>query len=163
MAGAQLVLLRRLAGAHQIAQCLVRRVRNPDRRQVAAAVAARQLLCVAPVSFYAVAGPHRYQRRRDHLAHGTQLGQLPVQHVAAGSRLVADAQLCGRAQLADHPANRLRPVPDRAERAHLPARLGNCDRDRFGMYIESYESDRLLHDRLLSLVALRYRSSRSVA
>jgi len=31
------------------------------------------------------------------------------------------------------------------------------------MYIESYESDRLLHDRLLSLVALRYRSSRSVA
>jgi len=31
------------------------------------------------------------------------------------------------------------------------------------MDIEPYESNILLHDRLLSLVALRYRSSRSVA
>jgi len=31
------------------------------------------------------------------------------------------------------------------------------------MHIQTDESDILLHDRLLSLVALRYRSSRSVA
>ena len=85
--------IRRLA--HHVSQCLVRGVGDPHRRQVARAVAARQLQSIAPIRLHAIAGFHRHQGGRDHLAPHAERGQLPIEDIPRGARLVTHAQLLG--------------------------------------------------------------------
>ena len=54
------------ASSDQIANRLVRRRGNPNRRQIASTVAARQLLGIAAIRFDPVSGFDRDQRRRDY-------------------------------------------------------------------------------------------------
>ncbi len=56
MAGAQLVLLRRLSSSHQIPQRFVRGVRHPHGRQVSGAVTPRELLGIASIRLHPIAG-----------------------------------------------------------------------------------------------------------
>jgi hypothetical protein len=155
---ATLVLLGALSSAHQVAQRLVLRIGHPHRRQVAAAVAPRELLGIASIGLHAVAALHGHQCRGDHVAPHAQLGELPVQHVAARPGLVAARERLGRAELLHRLAHRLRRVRNRPERAHLAvaAPLGHRDRDRLRVHIEPDVSGRLRHDQLLRSVALRY-------
>ncbi len=88
-----LILLRVFSGAHQVAQCLVRGIRNPNRRQIAAAIAARQFLGIATIRLHPVARFDRDQRRRYHFAGNTQRGQLPIHDVARRTRFVARPQI----------------------------------------------------------------------
>src|SRR5581483_1270971 len=89
MLGPQLVLLRRLSGAHHVSERLVRGVRHPYCRQIPAPIAARQLLCVSAVRLDPIACLHRHQRWCHHLAFHTQPRQLPVQRVPRRTCLVA--------------------------------------------------------------------------
>src|SRR2546426_10398836 len=63
MPGSELIFLGGLARADQVAQRLVRRVRNPHRREIPAAEAPRQAFRIATVSLDAVAGLDRHQGR----------------------------------------------------------------------------------------------------
>lgn len=81
-----------LSPAHQISQRFVLRVRNPDRRQVAAAMTASQLLGVSTVRLDPLARLLRCERRGDHIARDAHLRELPVESVARWPRLVADAK-----------------------------------------------------------------------
>jgi len=78
MARAQLVLLRRLARPHQVPQRLVRLIRHPDSCEITGPIATRQLQRVSPVRLDPVAGFHRHQRRRHHIAVHAELRQLPA-------------------------------------------------------------------------------------
>ena len=121
----QLILLRRLARPHQIAQRLVLRVRHPHRRQVPAAVAPRQLLGVPPIRLHPIARLHRHQRRRHDLALHPERGQLPVQHVAGRPRLVADPQpLAGGP--ASSPGGAPTPAGSGSSPATAPRRRGSA-------------------------------------
>src|SRR6202011_2893016 len=64
----QLILLRRFARTHQIAQRLGTLVQNPHRRQIVGSVTARQLLGIPAIDLHPVSGLDRYQRWRNHLA-----------------------------------------------------------------------------------------------
>ena len=154
MARAQLIFLRRLAGADHVPQGLMRGVRDPHRCQVARAVAPRQLLGVAPIRLDTVAGLHRYQGGRDDLAPHTEGGQLPVDDIPGRARLVTGAHVLGRSQPLHQRADRFRSVRDHPHGAHRTPRLRHGDRDRIRVHIET-DKLYLLHDRLLSHVALR--------
>ena len=150
MPRSQLILLGRLARPHQIAQRLGACVRNPHRRQIAGSMTARQPLRIPPVRLHPVAGLHRNQRRRDHLALDAQLRQLPVENVAGRTSFIAGPQLLDRPQLLHQLADRLRAVGDRSQAAHLAIRLGYRNRNRFGMDIQTQKSYLFFHDRFLS-------------
>src|SRR5690606_12276011 len=89
VASPKLVLLGCLAGAHHVTQRLMGLIRDPGRRELTAAVQSRQLGRVTPVRLHSVAGLHWDEGRRDHVAVHAQTHQLPIQRVAARSRLVA--------------------------------------------------------------------------
>jgi hypothetical protein len=88
----QLILLRCLPGAHQIAERLVRRVRHPHRRQIAGAIAARQCLGITPIGLDPIPRLHWDQRWGHHLTPHPEGGQLPIDHIPRRARFVADAQ-----------------------------------------------------------------------
>jgi hypothetical protein len=150
MACPQLILFRRLACPHQIAQRLRSLIRNPNRSQISGPVTASQPLRIATIRLHPVAGLHRNQRRRDHFASNTQLRHLPIQHVTRRARFVAGFQLLDRPQLLHQLAYRLRTVGNRSQAAHLAIRLGNGNGNRFGMDIQTQKSYLFLHDRFLS-------------
>src|SRR2546427_4990078 len=115
-----------------------------------------QLRRVAAIGLDAIAGADGDEGGRDDRAGDAELGELPVQRVAAGAGFVADAQALRRAEPAEELAQGLRLVRNGAERADLAVRFGNGDRDRGGVDIKTDESCTLHGDRLLSHVALRY-------
>ncbi len=135
MPGSQLITLGRQACTHQIAQRLVRRIRHPHRRQIPGPVAAGELLDIAPIGLDPVAGLHRHQRRGHHLAVHAQLRQLPVQHVAGRSGLIAHPQARGLAELVSQAAHRLGPVRNGPQTAHFDTRLSDRHRNRLRMDI----------------------------
>ena len=134
---AQLIFLGGFAGSHQIAQRLMVRIRNPDRRQFAGAVTARQLLGVPAVGLHPLSGLGGNQGRRDHLTCHTQLRELPIQHISGWAGLVAALQPFGPTQFRDHLSHRLQTIGDDAEAADLAGRLGNRHRDRICVDIQS--------------------------
>lgn len=150
MARAQLILLRGFPGPYQIPQRLMRRVRHPDRRQVAGAITPRQLQRVAPIRFHAIARLHGHQGGRHHLACHPECRQLPIHHIPGRARLVAHSQLLGRPQLFHQPSDRLRSVRNHAHRPHLTVRFRHRHGNRFRMDIETDKSY-LAHDRLLRM------------
>ena len=146
----QLILLGRLPRANEIAQGFVRRVGDPDRRQIASAITPRELHRVASVRLDPIAGFDRHQGRGHHLALHLERRQLPIQHVPRRARFVADAQLRGRPQFLHQLPNRLRAIGNDAERSNLPVRFRNRDRDRFCVDIKTDKSY-VAHDRLLRM------------
>ena len=126
----------RLHGGHarsdQVAHRLMRRIRDPDRRQLAGAMQPGQRDRVAPVGLHPLACSLRHERRRHHRAAVAESGDLPVQAVAARARLVTDAELAVLlAQPLDQAPHGVRPVGDLALEPHLaqPPRLGHSHRD----------------------------------
>ncbi len=125
------------ARPHQIAQRFVGRIGHPDRRQVAAAITARQLLGVAPIRFHAIASFGRYQRRRNHFARNAQLCQLPVQNVPRRTRLIAGFQLLHRTELRHQFPDRLQVIRYNTQTTDFAARLRHRYRDRAGVDIQT--------------------------
>src|SRR5260370_15883912 len=123
---------------------------SPHRRQIAGAVTAPQPLRIPPVRLDPVAGLHRNQRRRDHLAIDSQFAQLPVQYVAGWTGFVAGPQMLHRPQFFHQLADRLSAVGDRSQAAQRAVRLGNRYSDRLGMDIQTQKSYLFLHDPFLS-------------
>ena len=81
------------SGADQVAHRLVRRIRHPHRRELAGPVQLRQAQRITPVGLHPVARLARDQGRRHHHAGMAEALELPLQAVAAGAGLVAEAQL----------------------------------------------------------------------
>ena len=77
----------------QVAHRLVRRVRHPNRGELAGPVQLRQAQRITPVGLHPVARLARDQGRRHHHAGVAEALELPLQAVAAGAGLVAEAQL----------------------------------------------------------------------
>ena len=137
MARAQLIFLRRLAGAYHVPQRLVRGVRDPHRRQVARAVAPCQFQGVAPIRLDTVAGLHRDQGGRDDLASHTEGRQLPIEDIPGGARLVTRAQLFGGSKALHQFTDRFRAIRNHPHRPHRPVRLRHGDRDRVRVHIKT--------------------------
>ena len=77
----------------KIAHRLVRRIRHPDGGQFAGPMQLRQCHRITPVGLHPVARFARDQGRRHDHAGMTKPLELPLQAVAAWSRLVTEAQL----------------------------------------------------------------------
>lgn len=126
MSGTQFVALRCLAGTHQVTQRLVCGVGHPHHGELSRPVTARQLLRISPVGLHSIARLRRNQARRHHLAAHAKLDKLPVQHVAARPRLVADSQFLDGTQLLDELAYRVRPVWNRPKRPYRRFSIGTA-------------------------------------
>src|ERR1039458_1853702 len=111
---------------------------------------ARQLQGIPPIRLHPVAGLGRNQRWRYDRALDPQLRQLPIQHIARWTRLVAGTQMLRRTQPLNQLADRLFAVGDRSQAANLAIRLGYGNSKRLGMDIQSQKSYLFLHDRFLS-------------
>ena len=81
------------SGTDQVAHRLVRRVRHPNRGELAGPVQLRQAQRITPVGLHPVARLARDQGRRHHHAGVAEPLELPLQAVAARAGLVAEAQL----------------------------------------------------------------------
>jgi len=154
MAGAELVLLRRFSGAHQIAQGLVGGIRDPHRRQIAGAVTPGELLGISAVGLDPIARLDRHEGGGDHVARGAQGDQLPVESVARWPRFVTEAQRRGGPQLPDQSADRVGGMGNHTQRADLPVPFGDGHGDRGGMDIEPDKSYGSHGPTLLSHAAL---------
>jgi len=82
-----------LATPDEIAQGLLGRCGDADGSQLARTQQAREHLRVATVGLDPIARTHGNERRSDHLAVHTQLRQVPLEHVAAATRLVRGVHL----------------------------------------------------------------------
>nr|WP_211103768.1 hypothetical protein [Azospirillum argentinense] len=106
----------------QVAHRLVCAVRDPNSREVSGAVQLRQHHRIPAIGFHPVADLHRDQRRRHHDAVVPQVGQLPMQTVATGTGLVAEAQPPATlGQLFRQLGDLLRRVADASQLPHLTA------------------------------------------
>ncbi len=122
---------RRCPCPDQISHRFVSRVGDPDRRQLARPVQLRQHDAVSPVGLHPVTGLHRDERGRDNQAIVPEIGQLPVEAIAAGPGFVAEVKLTpATTQLLGQPADVVGAVVDRAPVAKLTAPLFPCDGDR---------------------------------
>jgi len=95
------------------------------------------VLRIVPVRLHAISCPHRYQCWRYYFALAAQRRQLPVQHVARRTGLVAELQLFNRTQFLDQFTNRLTSIRDHSNRSDLAVLLCNGDRNRLGMDIQT--------------------------
>jgi hypothetical protein len=93
--------LERLAAAHDVPHALLGLTRNADRRQLAGAIEACEVLRIALVVFPLYAWPFRDQRRRDDVTRVAPLSERPMQHVASAACFVADAELAVLGQAID--------------------------------------------------------------
>ncbi len=151
----KLIPLRRVARSNKIAQGLLLSVGNPYGGEITAPKETRELLRIPAIRLYLVPRFDRDERWRDDVALDSHLGELPVEAVPARTGLVADVKLASRLQLLDHPPNRVGPIGDRSHRVHRAVLLRNRHRDRLRVDVQPHPSCSLLHDRLLSCVALR--------
>ena len=83
---------RRQTRPHEIADCLMGLIRNPDRRQFTGPVQLGEVDRIPPVGLDPVTGLARDQRRSDDDTSVPCRGQLPLDAIAAGSGLVAEPQ-----------------------------------------------------------------------
>ena len=132
-----MVLLGIFTCPHQIAESFVRRIGNPDRSQIAAAVATGKLCGVAPVGLHSIARFGRYQRWRHDLAVHAQFGQLPIQYVPGWSRFVTGSQITDRPQLLYQFPDRLQSIRNDAQWTDFSVWFGGGDNDCVRMDIQS--------------------------
>src|SRR5215472_8902100 len=102
MPGPELILFSRLAGADQIAQCLMSLIGNPNRGQIAGTMAASQFLGIAAVRLHPLACLYRNQGGRHYLAFHAQRSELPVEYITGRARFVTGPKFFHRSQLTDH-------------------------------------------------------------
>ncbi len=144
--GAQQVHLGIVACPDQVAQGLVGLVGDPDRREVAAAQQPCQLGRIALVGLDPVTGFDGDERgRHDHArdAHG---GQLAMEGVAGGARLVGDLQVEVRpAEPLHQPSHCGRIVGDLAVLLGIAEGPRNRDGDRRLVHVQSHEAGTLIH------------------
>ena len=156
MAAAHQILMGVLARAAQVAHRFVLNRGRMDLRQQPGAEQLSQLARVTTVGLDPIARLARDQRRRDHDAAGAGFHDPALQRVAAGTRLVAEANLPAGRQALDLPHHApyrrlVRELPldglrlSRHEHRHLDGHL---------VRVHSHEGDTLLNDRLLSYAAL---------
>jgi hypothetical protein len=141
----------RQTGAHEIADRLMGRIRNPDRRQFARPMQLGQVDRVPPVGLDPIARLARDQRRSHDDAIMPSEGQLPLNAIAARSGLVAERKRASATrQLRHQSAQGRRCVRDLAILAHVvpPARLSNRDRDRILVHVKVDICDRFFQTRL---------------
>ena len=138
MAGPAEILVGGLAGAHEIAQRLVSLVGHPNGRQLPAAQEAGELERVPAVRLDAIAGAHRHEGRSDHGAVDAHRGELAIEYVAARARLIADAEVGQRAELAHQLGDGVGIVGNGAEAAGRLLTLGDGHGDRGLVDIESH-------------------------
>src|SRR5205085_6093840 len=105
--------------------------------QLASPVTSRQLLGIPPVSLDPIACLRRHQAGRDHRTSYSQLRELPIQHVAGWTRLVAGSQILHGSEFVNQLSNRLQAIRNYAETSHLSGRFGDCHYDRLRVDIES--------------------------
>ena len=121
----------RQTGAHEIADRLMGRIRNPDRRQFARSMQLGQVDRVPPVGLDPIARLARDQRRSHDDAIMPGEGQLPLNAIAARSGLVAEPKRASATRRRQSLHSRRR-VRDLAILAHIapPARLGKRETGR---------------------------------
>jgi hypothetical protein len=116
--------------SHQITHRLVSGVRDPHRRQLARPMQPRQARRIAPIGLDPVAGPLRDQRRGNDDALMCGRRQLPLDAIAARTRLVAKPKPYPvLAELAQQAIQRRRRVGNPAVFANLAAKAARGDRD----------------------------------
>jgi hypothetical protein len=103
LALAPVILDRHRPRAHQVANRLVRLVRDPYRRQLAGPQEASQRLRIPPVRLHPVARPTRDQRGRDNGAVLPQGADLPIQPISGRTGFITEMhRLIVLAQVADN-------------------------------------------------------------
>ncbi len=137
VARAELVLLGRLAGPHEIPQRFVGRVRDPDWGEVAGPVAVGELGGVASVGLHPIPRLGRDEGGGDDVTVHPEFGQLPVEHVAAGARLITHPELLARAELPDQLGDGLGDVGDDPQGADFTARFRHGDGNGLGVDIQA--------------------------
>jgi hypothetical protein len=140
---------RRQTGAHEIADRLMSRIRNPDRGQFAHPMQLRQADRISAVGLDPISRFAWDQRRSDDDAIAPSKRQLALNPIAARSGLVTEAKLVPRArQLCRQSLHSRRRVRDLAILAHIAprARLGKRDRDRVLVHVQTDIRDRLIQD-----------------
>jgi hypothetical protein len=134
--------------AHQVAHRFVGLVWHPHGGQFVGTVQARQGHGVAPIGLDPVARAGRGERGGHHRALVAELGDLPVDGVAAGTGLVAEPQpLVALRVLGDQALDGVELVDDRAGEADLAvtAPFGERHGDLLFVYIETDEKRILTH------------------
>ena len=148
------VLANIVAAAQQVAHRFLRLVRYVDRGQLARAVEADELGRVAAIRLDPLPRAARGESRGHHVAVDPEGGELPVQVVAGYAGLVADADRPLARQPLDETAEEPWFVGNLSQlRLALPRPQDPC-RNRPLAIIEGHVGSILLHDRLLSPVAL---------
>ncbi len=128
----------RQTGAHEIADRLMGRIRNPYRRQFARSMQPGQVDRVPPVGLDPIARLARDQRRSHDDAIMPGEGQLPLNAIAARSGLVAEPKRASATrQLRRQSLHSRRRVRDLAILALIapPTRLGKRDCDRVLVHV----------------------------
>lgn len=135
---------RRRPGPDQVAQRLVRGIRDPHGRQFTGTMQLGQHHGVPAIGLHPVAGADRDQRRRGDRARVPPRGEEAVEPVPTRPRLVAETQV---ATVLGQPVRELgehcRAVLDHSDAAHLtgPTALRNCDGHGRLVHIQSDEGD----------------------
>ena len=140
---------RRQTRTHEIADCLVGSIWDPDRGQFTRPVQLRKVDRIPPIRLDPVTRLARDQRRRDDDASVPGRAQLSMNAVAARSRLITEPQfMTATTQLRDHRRHGSRTVRDLAILTHFTplARLGERHRNRILVNIQADVGDRLFHD-----------------
>src|SRR3989441_609817 len=136
VAGAELVVLGHLPGPHEVAQGFMGGVGDPDRREIARPVAARELGGVPPVGLHPIARLRRDERGSDDITVDAEPRELPVEDVAAGAGFVTHPEVPTGAELPDQLRDGLRAVGDDPQGADLAARFRHGHGNGFGVDIQ---------------------------
>jgi hypothetical protein len=161
MATAHQILVSVLAGAAQVAHRLVLGGGRMHFGQKPRAQQLSQLAGIATIGLDPIARLARNQRRSNDNAVGTRFLDPALKRVAAGTRLVAEANLVVPGQalhLPHHAPHRRLLVGYRPLQRFRFVRQQHRQLDRYLVRVHSNEGDTLLHDRLLSYAALVPRS-----
>ena len=140
---------RRKTCAHEIADCLMTRIRNPDRGQLTRPMQLGEIDRVPPVGLDPISRLARDQRRSNDDALVPGEGQLALNPIAARSGLIAEPKHApGTRQLRRQSLQSRRRVGDLAILAHLSslARLGQRHGDRVLVNVKADICDRLIQD-----------------
>jgi hypothetical protein len=140
---------RRQARTYEIADRLMRLIRDPDRSQFTSPMQLGEINRIPPVGLDPVARLSRDQRRSHHNAFMHCSAQLPLDAVTARSGFIAESQFAITAgQFYRQRLQGSRCVCDLPVLAHLSplARLGKRNRNGILVYVEADVGDRLLQD-----------------
>ena len=159
LAAAYQILNRSAARTDEIAHCLMRRIRNPDGRELLRPQQLDQGQAIAPIGLHPHARPARRERRRHHFTAHLWLGvEAPINAVAARPSLITNLQPPATLlEPLDHPIKCRRLVGNLAPVTHLTSRqrLRYRHINLILPCIQSDVEDMLVHERSPMLEARR--------